>query len=93
MGITPETKDEQKTLWNGAAGRAWVDAQTLLDRTFKPFESLLASCGGLLESAACRAERCPAAPDRLAERCGESVHDDGRTYGRTTPARPGRPQA
>jgi SAM-dependent methyltransferase len=33
--------DEQKTLWNGRAGRAWVEAQDLLDRTFRPLEELL----------------------------------------------------
>ena len=29
------TDDEQKKLWNGAAGRAWVDEQQLLDRILK----------------------------------------------------------
>lgn len=33
--------DEQKPLWNGPAGRAWVDAQELLDRVFEPFQELL----------------------------------------------------
>jgi SAM-dependent methyltransferase len=33
--------DEQTRLWNGPAGRAWVDAQELLDRVLKPFEDLL----------------------------------------------------
>jgi SAM-dependent methyltransferase len=32
---------EQKELWNGAAGRAWVDAQAALDRLFAPLEALL----------------------------------------------------
>jgi SAM-dependent methyltransferase len=32
---------EQAALWNGPAGRAWVDAQELLDRVFEPFEELL----------------------------------------------------
>jgi SAM-dependent methyltransferase len=36
-----ETKDEQAALWNGVAGRAWVDAQQALDRLFAPFEDLL----------------------------------------------------
>lgn len=36
-----ETKDEQVALWNGVAGRAWVDAQQALDRLFAPFEDLL----------------------------------------------------
>jgi ubiquinone/menaquinone biosynthesis C-methylase UbiE len=33
--------NDQATLWNGPAGRAWVEAQELLDRLFKPFEDLL----------------------------------------------------
>jgi SAM-dependent methyltransferase len=32
----------QTTLWNGAAGRAWVDGQQLLDDLYSPFEHLLA---------------------------------------------------
>jgi ubiquinone/menaquinone biosynthesis C-methylase UbiE len=34
--------DEQAALWNGPAGRAWVQAQVTLDTMFKPFEDLLA---------------------------------------------------
>jgi len=33
--------EEQTKLWNGIAGRAWVDTQPLLDRVLKPFEDLL----------------------------------------------------
>nr|WP_047167264.1 class I SAM-dependent methyltransferase [Sphingomonas sp. Y57] len=33
---------EQQALWNGVAGRAWVDEQMLLDRLFAPFAALLA---------------------------------------------------
>ncbi len=32
---------EQTALWNGRAGRAWVDAQPLLDRLLQPFEDEL----------------------------------------------------
>jgi len=32
---------EQVRLWNGPAGRAWVDQQELLDQLFTPFEELL----------------------------------------------------
>jgi SAM-dependent methyltransferase len=32
---------EQTKIWNGVAGRAWVDTQELLDHVFKPFEELL----------------------------------------------------
>jgi len=31
----------QAALWNGPAGRAWVEAQELLDRLFEPFEDML----------------------------------------------------
>src|SRR5262245_4621439 len=41
MDVTHEIDDEQRRLWNGPAGRAWVDAQELLDRVLKPFEDLL----------------------------------------------------
>src|SRR5262249_31675567 len=36
-----QTDNEQATLWNGPAGRAWVEAQESLDRMLKPFEELL----------------------------------------------------
>jgi SAM-dependent methyltransferase len=42
MTIDRKTDDEQAALWNGAAGRSWVDAQEVLDRMFLPFETLLA---------------------------------------------------
>ncbi|QSQ25968.1 methyltransferase domain-containing protein [Pyxidicoccus parkwayensis] len=41
MSVTRQADDEQMKLWNGHAGRAWVDAQELLDPMFKPFEELL----------------------------------------------------
>jgi SAM-dependent methyltransferase len=39
--MADETESEQAKLWNGAAGRAWVDAQDLLDSVYKPVENLL----------------------------------------------------
>jgi SAM-dependent methyltransferase len=36
-----DTAHEQTALWNGPAGRAWVEAQDVLDRLFTPFEDLL----------------------------------------------------
>jgi SAM-dependent methyltransferase len=33
--------DEQTTLWNGPAGRAWVELQQLLDQMFQPLEGML----------------------------------------------------
>jgi ubiquinone/menaquinone biosynthesis C-methylase UbiE len=41
MEITNQTDDAQTTLWNGPAGRAWVETQEVLDQMFKPFEDLL----------------------------------------------------
>ena len=38
----PQDDDAQARLWNGPAGRAWVEAQGLLDRMFRPLETLLA---------------------------------------------------
>jgi SAM-dependent methyltransferase len=38
MNGTHDSQHEQKELWNGAAGRAWVDAQAVLDRLFTPLE-------------------------------------------------------
>jgi ubiquinone/menaquinone biosynthesis C-methylase UbiE len=36
-----EGPESQAALWNGVAGRTWVEAQELLDRMFEPFERLL----------------------------------------------------
>jgi SAM-dependent methyltransferase len=33
---------DQNNVWNGMGGQGWVEAQALLDHTFKPFEVLLA---------------------------------------------------
>lgn len=41
MDVTQQSNIEQTALWNGRAGRAWVEAQELLDRLFKPFQDLL----------------------------------------------------
>ena len=41
MDVTHKSDDEQAARWNGVAGRAWVDAQDLLDSVFKPLEDLL----------------------------------------------------
>jgi len=38
---THQVDNEQARLWNGAAGRAWVDQQELLDQLFTPFQDLL----------------------------------------------------
>lgn len=41
MTSTAPAADEQAKLWNGSAGRAWVDTQALLDSMLQPFEDLL----------------------------------------------------
>ena len=41
MDAASQTNHQQSTLWNGLAGRGWVEAQDLLDRMFKPLEDLL----------------------------------------------------
>src|SRR5258707_696949 len=41
MDFAHQTANEQATLWNGLAGRAWVETQESLDHMFKPFEDLL----------------------------------------------------
>ena len=41
MSTRQRAADEQAALWNGDAGRAWVDAQQVLDGLYKPFEDQL----------------------------------------------------
>jgi ubiquinone/menaquinone biosynthesis C-methylase UbiE len=41
MDVTCQSDTEQTALWNGLAGRTWVDAQALLDHVFRPLEDLL----------------------------------------------------
>jgi SAM-dependent methyltransferase len=41
MEVARQTDSEQMKLWNGLAGRAWVEAQEVLDQMFKPLEDLL----------------------------------------------------
>ena len=58
MDVARQTDDEQMKLWNGPAGRAWVEAQELLDQVLKPFEDLLveavsAGCGGRVLDVGC----------------------------------------
>jgi SAM-dependent methyltransferase len=42
MHTTPTAYNDQVALWNGPAGRAWVDEQESLDLMFAPFETMLA---------------------------------------------------
>lgn len=41
MDTDRTTGEDQVVLWNGVAGRAWVDAQEVLDQALKPFAELL----------------------------------------------------
>lgn len=41
MNVTEQIDNQQTKLWNGAAGRAWVQTQDLLNQIFRPFEDLL----------------------------------------------------
>jgi SAM-dependent methyltransferase len=41
MAVTPEIENDQRARWNGPGGRAWVDAQDVLDQVLKPLEELL----------------------------------------------------
>ena len=41
MNTAHNTRDEQTALWNGVAGRTWVDAQELVDQMYKPLEDRL----------------------------------------------------
>jgi SAM-dependent methyltransferase len=42
MNAQHPNENEQAALWNGRAGRAWIDGQATLDRMFSTFEDLLA---------------------------------------------------
>src|SRR3546814_3017591 len=37
-----QAHNDQELLWNGQGGHAWVEAQGLIDRLFRPIEALLA---------------------------------------------------
>ena len=41
MNRTSHTDDDQAMRWSGQAGRAWVEAQQVLDQMFQPLEDML----------------------------------------------------
>ncbi|MFO1319039.1 MAG: class I SAM-dependent methyltransferase [Burkholderiales bacterium] len=45
MTHTTQSDEAQATLWNGAAGRAWVALQDVLDAMLQPFEDCLVDAG------------------------------------------------
>ena len=51
MDVIPKNNDDQAKLWNGHAGRAWVEAQATTDQMLAPFRELLVeavTAGGTL---------------------------------------------
>jgi ubiquinone/menaquinone biosynthesis C-methylase UbiE len=81
MEITHQTNDEQTALWNGPAGRAWVEAQQLLDQMFKPFEDLFVEAvatrsGGQVLDVGCGTGSTTLAIARRLKATGRSVGID-----------------
>lgn len=79
MNTTHSASDEQTKLWNGPAGRAWVEAQTLLDRLFEPFEDLLAEAVSALSASRVLDVGCGTGATTLAAARRLGVH--GRSIG------------
>jgi ubiquinone/menaquinone biosynthesis C-methylase UbiE len=81
MDATHQSNDEQTTLWNGPAGRAWVEAQELLDQALKPFEDLLveavsSASGGRVLDVGCGTGGTTLAIARLLGANGRSIGID-----------------
>jgi SAM-dependent methyltransferase len=41
MDVSQQRNHEQEALWNGRAGRSWVESQDLLEQMYRPFEDRL----------------------------------------------------
>ncbi|MGJ7524310.1 class I SAM-dependent methyltransferase [Variovorax sp. GB1P17] len=81
MTITQPPGDEQAKLWNGSAGRAWVDTQASLDHLFQPLEDLLveavsAGAGGRVLDVGCGTGATTLAVARLQGAGGRCVGVD-----------------
>lgn len=74
-----QIKDEQAALWNGVAGRAWVDAQQALDRLFTPFEDLLVTAVTAASARAVLDVGCGTGATTLA--VARRIHGNGRCVG------------
>ncbi len=73
---TSPTERAQAALWNGRAGRAWVDGQAMLDRMFRPFESMLADAAAARPAQAVLDVGCGtgATTHAIARRLGPPAH-------------------
>jgi 2-polyprenyl-3-methyl-5-hydroxy-6-metoxy-1,4-benzoquinol methylase len=79
MNTTHDTASEQTALWNGAAGRAWVEAQQVLDRLFTPFEDLLVAAVRAASSRSVLDVGCGTGSTTLA--VARALDPDGRCVG------------
>ncbi|QCI68462.1 class I SAM-dependent methyltransferase [Phreatobacter stygius] len=81
MAVAPPTDNEQTRLWNGRAGQAWVEAQEVINRMFRPIEELLveavsAGPGGRVLDVGCGTGSITLAVARLAGAKGGCVGID-----------------
>lgn len=76
---TSPTGSVQAALWNGRAGRAWVEGQAMLDRMFRPFETLLADAAAAGPAQAVLDVGCGtgATTHAIARRLGPAAHCTG----------------
>lgn len=76
---TSSTGSVQAALWNGRAGRAWVEGQAMLDRMFEPFETLLADAAAARPAQAVLDVGCGtgATTHAIARRLGPSAQCTG----------------
>ncbi|MBB1604771.1 class I SAM-dependent methyltransferase [Variovorax sp. UMC13] len=76
---TSPTGSVQAALWNGRAGRAWVEGQAMLDRMFAPFEAMLVDAAAAVAAQAVLDVGCGtgATTHAIARRLGPSAHCTG----------------
>jgi ubiquinone/menaquinone biosynthesis C-methylase UbiE len=81
MDTAQQNDNQQATLWNGLAGRAWVEMQEPLDKILKPFEDLLVEAvsrgpGGRVLDVGCGTGSTTLALARLLGAKGRSIGID-----------------